>query len=116
MLGVGASTRYDKLTAFTSFNNPGGGAWVEVVAPGENIVSAIPGGRYGAWSGTSMAAPIVSGIAALVKAKNPTRNADDIVSHIKEISIRIRYDDPLRNFRIDTERVDAFLAVTTPIP
>ncbi len=47
------------------------GAWVGVWAPGVRIYSAFPGGRYSLLSGTSMAAPIVSGIAALLKSERP---------------------------------------------
>lgn len=39
----------------------------EVYAPGEAIVSTIPNNKYATWNGTSMAAPIVSGIAAVLR-------------------------------------------------
>ncbi|WPC40353.1 S8 family peptidase [Clostridium sp. JS66] len=45
---------------------------VKVAAPGEEIVSTVPGNKYEAWDGTSMAAPVVSGVAAMVKAENPS--------------------------------------------
>ena len=82
--------------------------WVRTVAPGENIVSALPGGRYGMWSGTSMSAPVVSGIAALVKAKYPNLNADMVADQVKETSLDIRYN----NGNIRLHRVDALCAVT----
>ena len=46
----------------------------EVMAPGVEICSTLPGGRYDKWSGTSMAAPVVSGIAALTRSMYPDKN------------------------------------------
>jgi len=107
MLGVGASTRNDTRASFSNFNGQSGSDWVEVSAPGENIVSALPGGRYGMWSGTSMAAPIVSGIAALVKAKNPALTPNQFVDQVKETAVDVRYGNP----QIRIRRVDALCAV-----
>lgn len=111
MLSVAASTRYDELALFTSYDR----SWVDVSAPGENIVSALPGGRYGVWSGTSMAAPIVAGITALVRARYTATclTPHAILGHIKENSVDIRWNDlpPWGNVRLN--RVDALSAVTT---
>lgn len=46
----------------------------ELKAPGVEIWSTLPNAQYAAWSGTSMAAPIVSGIAALIRTKYPDKN------------------------------------------
>jgi len=45
------------------FSNKAG----NIMAPGESITSTLPGNSYATWSGTSMAAPVVSGVAALVR-------------------------------------------------
>ncbi len=65
-LSVTAHTEQRTLAPFANF-----GSWVEVAAPGDKIISTFPGGGYATWSGTSMAAPLASGTAALVLATYP---------------------------------------------
>ncbi len=55
-----------KKASFSDYGNS-----VKIAAPGMKIVSTVPGNKYEAWDGTSMAAPVVSGVAAMVKAENP---------------------------------------------
>ena len=84
--------------------------WIRVAAPGDRIISAIPNGRYGAWSGTSMAAPVVAGVAALVKqrfkAQAPT--VHDLAEHIEKTGVI----SILPSSQPVNVRTDAFLAVT----
>ncbi|MFB0526344.1 MAG: S8 family serine peptidase [bacterium] len=65
------------------------GAELDVVAPGHNIYSTSLGGVYGYPYGTSMAAPFVSGLAALIWSHNPTLTnvdvRDNIVSSVDDI-------------------------------
>ena len=62
---------YDEANSFASFSNwdyePNANAEYEVVAPGVNIYSTLPNGRYATWNGTSMAAPMVSAEAAILR-------------------------------------------------
>lgn len=61
-----ASSKGDKRSKFSNY-----GDRTDVSAPGENILSTLPGGQYGTKSGTSMASPYVAGEAALVVAEHP---------------------------------------------
>jgi subtilisin family serine protease len=65
---VTATTQAQRLAPFAN-----SGGWIKLAAPGEQIVSAVPGGAWGTWSGTSMAAPLAAGTAALVMT-TPTLN------------------------------------------
>lgn len=53
-------------------------------APGSSIYSTLPGGRYGYLSGTSMAAGVVSGIAAYVLSLDPTMTVEQLKSVLSE--------------------------------
>jgi hypothetical protein len=71
-LTVGAVDREDRLAGFSSRGpTPDGRAKPDVVAPGVDILSALPGGGYGTESGTSMATPHVAGVVALLWSANP---------------------------------------------
>lgn len=70
VLGVMASTESGDLSNFSNRDcKPHDTHEYELKAPGENIWSTLPEGQYSPWSGTSMSAPVVSGIAALARTK-----------------------------------------------
>ncbi|MHA7210578.1 S8 family serine peptidase [Arthrobacter sp. MDT1-65] len=58
------------------------GISIAVAAPSENLVGGLPGGFYADWSGTSGAAPLVSGVAALIRARYPELSAAQVVNRI----------------------------------
>jgi subtilisin family serine protease len=80
---VGASCPKNDYALVAPFSNYGKNA-VDVFAPGVNIYSSIPGSKYEFESGTSMAAPVVSGAAALIREYYPQLTA----IQVKDIIIR----------------------------
>jgi subtilisin family serine protease len=73
---VGASSWKGGDTLATSFSDYG--QRVDVFAPGEDIKSTIPGNKYQRDSGTSMASPVVTGLAALIMSYYPNLTAADV--------------------------------------
>ena len=58
------------------------GISIGVAAPAENLVGALPGSGYAEWAGTSGAAPIVAGVAALIRSKWPDMSAAQVIQRI----------------------------------
>ena len=71
-----------------SFDASSQGITIAVAAPSEDLVGVLPDGSYVQWSGTSAAAPIVSGLAALVRSEFPDLSAANVIERL------IRTADP----------------------
>lgn len=74
VIGVMSESANHVGSAFTNYDFiPDDIREYEVYAPGEMVYSTLPGNKYAKWSGTSMAAPVVSGAAALLRSLHPDR-------------------------------------------
>lgn len=72
---VGSTTSSDSRSSFSNY-----GTCVDLFAPGSGITSTVMGSGTGTWSGTSMAAPHVAGVAALYLQDNPGWSATQVWS------------------------------------
>lgn len=108
VLAVAATDHNDQRAAFSSF-----GAFVDVAAPGDTIYSTVPNNRYDYLSGTSMAAPLVSGLAALILARHPEFSHREIENIIRNTADPITTDKYIGSGRINAYRA---LQVNAPLP
>ena len=74
VISVAALDRNDQLASFSNY----GFKSVAIAAPGKDILSTWLGNSYEEKSGTSMATPVVSGVAALIVAANPRISVDQL--------------------------------------
>lgn len=77
MITVGSSTRHFNLNLVSNFSNYGK-KQVDLFAPGSEIYSTVLENKYDYNSGTSMAAPCVSGVAALIRSYYPSLTAPQV--------------------------------------
>lgn len=92
------------------------GITIGIAAPSEGLLGVSADGEIARWSGTSGAAPIVAGIAALVRSAHPDMNAANVINRIIRTAIPVdgmtRTPDPLYGYGL----VDAAAAVTADVP
>lgn len=120
-LDVGASSQYKDRTLAATFTNFGQ-TTVDLFAPGVNLNSTIPGNLYAIFSGTSMACPSASGVAALVWSQMPEVSAHDMKARLLStvrsragLSVRLPSDHtkdvPFETLSITGGIADAYAAL-----
>ena len=78
VISVAALDRHDQLARFSNY----GAKSVAIAAPGVDILSTWLGNQYEEKSGTSMATPVIAGVAALIVSENPRMSVDDLRKRI----------------------------------
>jgi type VII secretion-associated serine protease mycosin len=92
------------------------GLTIAVSAPATDLVSAYPGADYKIWSGTSGAAPIVSGLVALVRSQFPNLDASNVINRIIQTATPQTAEDfsPVYGFGL-IDPVKALTAEVRPV-
>jgi len=111
VLSVASVDANDHKSSFSNY-----GYNVGISAPGENIFSTYPDDQYEYMTGTSMATPVVSGTAILVKAHHPSWVAGQIAAQIRSSAKPIDDLNPSYAGLLGSGRVDAYAAVTAQVP
>ena len=100
VIAVAATDQNDYRAYFSNYGN-----WVDVAAPGVDILSTIMDEKYERYSGTSMACPHVSGLAALILSKKKGLGPDKVRTIIEYSVDRLDpFDLPIRRGRINAEK------------
>jgi subtilisin family serine protease len=106
VIAVAATDQNDHLYDWSNY-----GSWVTVAAPGCDVATTR-GGGYGSFCGTSAAAPVVSGLAALALAAAPGATRNDVVQAIERGVVPI--GGYVQEGRVDAPQTLAALNVKPP--
>jgi thermitase len=96
VISVAATNSSDQKAGFSNF----GASSVDLGAPGDAIFSTLPGNKYQNLSGTSMATPLVSGLAALLKAADSSLSAEEAKAALMHSGAKMPLDTAC-NCRVD---------------
>jgi subtilisin family serine protease len=108
VISVGATDQNDMKASFSNY-----GSRIDVMAPGVNIYSTIAtsASAYTSYSGTSMACPLVAGLAGLVLAHHPTFTPAQVTSAIKNSADNISAQNPNYAGQLGAGRINAYHAL-----
>ncbi|TDO19616.1 S8 family peptidase [Pedobacter duraquae] len=96
---VGASGWTDNENLKADFSNYGP-TTVDVFAPGEKIYSSVPDSKYASYDGTSMAAPVVAGLAALIRSYYPKLTAVQVKDVIMKSVVKVNHNVNIKSGEI----------------
>ena len=108
VLAVGTTDSHDRLASFSSY-----GDWIDLVAPGEEIMALRANGQLGTFHGGSFSTAIVSGVAALVASIRPDLIGQDVAQILKMASANIEGTNPEYVGLLGAGRVDALNSIRT---
>jgi serine protease len=106
VISVAATNSNDTKASFSNY-----GAWIDVSAPGNNIYSTTVSNTYGNKSGTSMASPMVAGLAGLMKSLNPSMPNADLINCLLSTADNINPQNPGYTGQLGSGRIDAAAAM-----
>jgi titin len=109
-ISVGAT--FDTSDTVAGYSNSS--SILNLLAPGSGITSAVPGGGYGTWSGTSMATPHVAGAWAVLKQKAPTASVTEILNALASTGVSVTDTNGIAKPRIKIDAALATPGVATP--
>ncbi len=110
-VGTSSTTGFNLKSNFSDY-----GPHIDVMATGYGIYSTVFNNGYATKSGTSMATPVVSGLAGLIKALHPGWSAYRIESQIRATATNIDSYNSGYDYQLGHGRIDAYKALTDTTP
>jgi subtilisin family serine protease len=108
-VSVGATTKSDTIASFSNV-----APFLSLMAPGEQILSSVPGGDFAVASGTSMAAPHVAGAWAILRQANPNATVSEILDTLRQTGLPVT--DTRSGGSVTTPGIRIFQALNTDNP
>jgi subtilisin len=107
-ISVGSSTKADTVSSFSN-----SASFLSLLAPGESIISFVPGGGLAIGSGTSFGAPHVTGAWAILKQRNPSATVGEVLAALTSTGLPIT--DPKNGITKPRIRVNLALHTSSPL-
>lgn len=101
-ISVGATTKSDVVTSFSS-----SASFLDLLAPGQGIVTSVPGGGFKSGAGTSFSAPHVAGAWAVLRGMNPDASTEALLEALFTTGLSIT--DELNDVTTSRIQIDAAL-------
>lgn len=111
VISVGSTNSNDRISSFSNY-----GYRLDLTAPGEGIGTTWIGGEYGPADGTSFSAPVVSGLASLIKSTKPQATPEQIEYMLEKGSKVLARKPYIWNQNAGYGRVDAVGAFNAAFP